>query len=76
MIIDEVKQTVALTFDVPAEQLDEESSGRTIPEWDSVGHLNLVMALEERFKITFTVNEIIKMRDIQMIRRVLRDKLG
>jgi acyl carrier protein len=36
----------------------EEASPQTIEAWDSLQHLNLILALEERFGIQFAVDEI------------------
>ena len=30
-----------------------------IPEWDSIGHMTLVSALEDAFKITFETDDIV-----------------
>ena len=31
----------------------------SIPEWDSIGHMTLIAALEEEYKITFETDDII-----------------
>ena len=33
----------------------------TIENWDSIGHLHLITALEKKFKVSFTNSEIAKM---------------
>ncbi len=30
-----------------------------IPEWDSIGHMTLISALEDAFKITFETDDIV-----------------
>ena len=30
-----------------------------IPEWDSIGHMTLISALEEAFKVTFEPDDIV-----------------
>jgi len=30
-----------------------------IPEWDSIGHMTLISALEEAFKVTFETDDIV-----------------
>ena len=34
-------------------------SKQQIDEWDSIGHMNLISALEENFKITFETDDIV-----------------
>jgi len=72
--MDELKAAIASALHVPVDQVAEDSSGRTIPQWDSIGHMNLVLALEERFNTSFTVEEIMAMRDVATIRTILEGK--
>jgi citrate synthase len=76
MNMDELKATIASALNVPVDQVADDSSGLTVPEWDSIGHMNLVLALEERFNTSFTVDEIMAMRDVATIRTVLEGKIS
>jgi acyl carrier protein len=40
------------------ESISEHDSVETIEMWDSVRHVTLIMAIEERFAITFDAEEI------------------
>jgi acyl carrier protein len=42
----------------PRDQLSLESSRDTIPQWDSLKQIHLVMALEEEFGIEFDDDEV------------------
>ena len=44
--------------------INENTTGDDIEEWDSLTHLQLVMAIERHFKIRFTSSEIINFNDI------------
>lgn len=69
--MDNLKQIIARVLQVSPDSVTDESSSRTLPQWDSMGHMNVVMALENEFRVRFTVNEILEMRDIPAVRRVL-----
>jgi acyl carrier protein len=58
------------------EQIDENASQHNVEKWDSLGHLNLVVALEEEFDVSFEPEEIAEMQDIKTIIRKLKQKLG
>jgi acyl carrier protein len=62
-----VYRIVAELFTVPIETIAPESSPHTIGGWDSVGHLNLVLALEEEFSIAFSPEQIEGMTDVHKI---------
>jgi acyl carrier protein len=49
------------------EQIDENASQQTVEKWDSLGHLNLIVALEEEFDVSFEPEEIAEMISVQMI---------
>lgn len=56
--VDSVCEVIADVFGVPRAELSETTVRDEVPEWDSVGHLNLMLALEERFGTSFSVDEM------------------
>ena len=66
-IEDRIKNIMSAVFQIPVKQIDANSSPKTIEAWDSLKHINLVMALEEEFEIKFTDYEIFYMLDYSLI---------
>lgn len=62
-----IHRIVADVFSIPVLNIGPESSPQTIEKWDSVGHLNLVLALEEAFGVAFSPEQIDDMTDVQKI---------
>lgn len=48
-ITDRVKDIMSLTFNVPAGSIADTATQADIAPWDSVGHANLLLGLEEEF---------------------------
>ena len=71
---DRLSQTVAEVLGVNPYLLSEEASPSTIASWDSLGHLNLVIALEQEFEVNLSAEEVLAMRNIGSIRQVLNQK--
>jgi len=69
-----VLQVISQVMDVPIEQLTLNASVDTIEKWDSLQHMNLVLALEEEFNISFSDQEIIEMLSAEIIVEVLKGK--
>tara|TARA_B100000123_G_scaffold259788_1_gene225600 strand:- start:418 stop:654 length:237 start_codon:yes stop_codon:yes gene_type:complete len=46
------------TFEIKESVLDKLKYNE-IDEWDSIGHMNLISALEENFKITLETDDIV-----------------
>lgn len=74
--MDKLKQVIAATFQIPVETVADNSSPATLPQWDSLAHLNLVMALEKQFGVKFTLDEIVELRDVATIRQLIQAKIG
>lgn len=68
---DEVRETIASVLGVAAVRLTDSSSPETIQAWDSLNHLNLVIALERKFGVKFVINDVLEMRSVGAIRSVL-----
>ena len=45
----------------------------TIEAWDSLNHLNLVMAIKEEFGVRLSSQDVVNMRSLMLIRKGLRD---
>jgi acyl carrier protein len=74
--LDAIKHVIAATLEVPIESISDDDSPATLSQWDSLAHLNLVMALEQNFGVKFTLDEILGLRDVRTIQRALRQKSG
>jgi acyl dehydratase/acyl carrier protein len=57
-----------------ADQLDDETSPVNTPAWDSLASMTLVSLVEERFGVTLSTRDIMKMQTIGLARTVLRGK--
>ena len=62
-----IKQIVADVMEVPVASITDDSSPDTIPAWDSLKHMNLVLSLEQQFNITFSEEQIAEMMNVQLI---------
>ena len=71
---DRLRRIVAQVFDVPEGSVTDESGPETVESWDSLTHLNLVLALEEEFGVQFTPDDAMKMVSIGAVRAALREQ--
>jgi acyl carrier protein len=74
-IFKRVQGIVADLFSIPVAQVMLETSSDTIDSWDSLQHLNLVLALEQQFGVQFAPQEIEKLISVQSIVEFVDHKL-
>ena len=48
------------TLDIDNKTFNENLKYNDIPEWDSIGHMSLVAALEDRYQITIDADDIVE----------------
>ena len=70
--VDPLFQIAEATFGIPARALSDESSPVSVAAWDSLGHLNLILALEAAFNVSFSPEDVINMRTLGAIRDAMR----
>ena len=68
---DRVRSIASDIFAVPADAITAESSPETIENWDSMQHLNLVLAIEEKFGVQLDPEDIEKMKNIGAVAAVV-----
>lgn len=71
---DALQQAFRNAFDNADLEVTDTSSKEDIAEWDSINHLNLVVELEDVFKVKFTVEEIERMNSVSGILAILNTK--
>jgi len=69
---DRIRNVMAAVFDVPAAEITDEASPHDIKGWDSLKHMNLVLALEEEFDIRFDEAEIASLVNFRIIAATVR----
>ena len=74
-LLERVQGIVADVFGVPEDQVRPDSSPDTIETWDSIHHLNLVIALEQEFGVQFTPEEIEQLLSVELVAALVEEKL-
>ena len=73
---EKVQNAFREVFDSPELVLRDEMTPEDVEAWDSMGLINLVVALEEGFGIKFTTTEIPEMQSVGAILGLIREKVG
>jgi acyl carrier protein len=71
---DRLEKIIREVFEIEAEKIDENWTSDDIPDWDSVGHLNLIMEVEKEFNIKIEIEEMFEIEKLGDITRILQKK--
>ena len=66
-IENKIKETMSAVFNIDINQIDINSTPDTLKGWDSVGHMNLILALEEEFNIQFSDEQTSELLSLKLI---------
>ena len=63
-------------FDINKDMIKNDSSTNNLVEWDSMNHMNLIVALEEEFKCDFDEDDIENMVSFKIMKTTIQKKLS
>lgn len=73
-IIERVTPIFREVFDDRSLVVTEQLDASQVPQWDSLAHISLVVALEDEFGIEFTTEELAEMETVGDLLRMLESK--
>lgn len=75
-VLERVRGITADVLNLSASEVTPTSSPQTIHAWDSVNHLNLILALEQEFGLVFEPEEYEEMSNLDRIVTIVQRKLN
>lgn len=72
---EEIIKLIAGVLEVDEKELDEDTAIGDLPEWDSIHHLIIVSAIEEKFDIQFTPDVLMDLEDVSDIVKAVEDRI-
>jgi acyl carrier protein len=75
-VLNRVQHILSDIFHLPVEQITLMSSPETIENWDSLNHLNVVLAIEQEFDVQIMPEEIEQLLSVEHITVLLDEKLN
>ncbi len=71
---EQVKEVVAGALEVSPDQITVDLAYGDIPEWDSMGHMNVMMAMEDRFGVEITTENIAQLTSLPILCAYLAER--
>ena len=70
----QVKQILSRVLRLEIREITDGIKMSERPEWDSLSHMELIVALEEEFNASFSLDEIVEMNSVARIIGALKEK--
>jgi len=70
-INDKVKDIMSIVLEISKKNIGEDTSVSNVSAWDSLKHMNLIVALEEAFEIEFDEDQLVEINNYKKIVEVI-----
>ena len=75
-IFRQLKEIFIDVLDLDEVELTDATTANDIEEWDSLSHIQLIVAIEKNFGIKFTSLEIMKWKNVGEMVNSIEEKIG
>lgn len=75
-VTDRVLDVFREIFDDPDLNLSRETTASEVPNWDSMMHVSLMLAMERRFGIRFSSSEVANLKNVGELEDLIANKSG
>jgi acyl carrier protein len=70
-----IKKVMGDIFNIDVNSINDKSSSDSIENWDSLKHMNLLVALEEEFDVEFDDVDLENLLNFQLIYTAIRERI-
>jgi acyl carrier protein len=67
-------EVIVSTLNIPQDIITDQLAMTDVESWDSLKHMDLIASLEQAYGVEFTFEEIVSMKSVAEIKRVLGSK--
>ena len=70
-VFEKLQEIMAAALELPVDAIKENSTMEEIEEWDSLGHVHIMVALEQAFDLYMDVDDFAEMDSVPAILKYL-----
>jgi len=74
MVMDQLSAVIREVFQEDDLEIDADMTAADIDEWDSIMHINLILAVEEHFDVRFRSYEVAQLRSVGELHDLIVEK--
>ena len=73
-VFENLQEIMATALELPSDAIREDSTMDEIEEWDSLGHVHIMVALEQAFDLYMDVDDFAELDSVPAILRYLESE--
>lgn len=74
MISEELKTTILKALKLDDWDITDETIAPQVPGWDSLNHVNVILAVEKQFNVRFKNIEVLKLKNVGDLQKLVDSK--
>ena len=75
MISDKLKKVILEVLELDDFDMQDETTADQVPGWDSLNHINVILAVEKEYNLKFKGLEILRVKNIGELQSLIDSKL-
>ena len=75
MISDELKKIILSALKLDDFDFKDETIAPQVPGWDSLNHINVILAVEKHYNIRFKNIEVLRLKNVGDLQKLVDSKL-
>ncbi len=76
MISPELKKVILSELDLDDFDLQDTTIAPEVPGWDSLNHVNIILAVEKSFNVKFKSYEVLRLKNVGDLQKLVDIKTG
>jgi acyl carrier protein len=76
MISDKLKSAILKELHLDEYEIKDETQANQIPGWDSLNHINVILAIEKEYGVRFKRLEVLKCKNIGDLQKLCDSKVA
>jgi acyl carrier protein len=76
MISERLKRIILKALQLEDFDIQDETTAGMVPGWDSLSHVRVIIAIEENYGIRFKTLEVIRLKNVGELQRLIDAKGG
>ncbi|MGE5500154.1 MAG: acyl carrier protein [Syntrophothermus sp.] len=76
MISERLKKAILNTLELDDFEILDDTTADQVPGWDSLSHVNVILAVEKEFNVRFKGIEVLKLKNIGDLQKLVDSKVS